>query len=121
MGRAAAGVGGGDILSMKTAWPEVVGWDGMSAVMKIHRDRPDVQRVFINFVRMSSEKASWPEVVGWPATAAVTQINSDRPDVSIEVIPDGATVPPGFSAKRVRVFFNAGDATGPVTRTPFVG
>lgn len=71
---------------------------------------------------MSSEKkASWPEVVGWPATAAVTQINGDRADVSIEVIPDGATVPPGFDANRVRVFFNAGDAVGPVTRTPFVG
>ncbi|KAF0911600.1 hypothetical protein E2562_011220 [Oryza meyeriana var. granulata] len=70
---------------------------------------------------MSSEKTSWPEVVGWPATAAVTQINSDRPDVSIEVVPDGATVPPGFNAKRVRVFFNAGDSTGPVMRTPFVG
>ncbi|WVZ78110.1 hypothetical protein U9M48_025873 [Paspalum notatum var. saurae] len=59
-------------------------------------------------------KTSWPEVVGWPSTAAVTQINSDRPDVAIEVIPAGATVAPGYNAKRVRVFFNAGDASGPV-------
>ena len=43
MGRAAAAVRGGEIVSIKTAWPEVVGWDGMSAVMKIHRDRADVR------------------------------------------------------------------------------
>jgi hypothetical protein len=66
-------------------------------------------------------KASWPEVVGWPATAAVTQINSDRPDVAIEVVPAGATVAPGYNAKRVRVFFNAGNSVGPVVYTPVVG
>ena len=70
---------------------------------------------------MSSEKTSWPEVVGWPASAAVTQINSDRPDVSIEVVPAGTTVAPGYKANRVRVFFDTGDATGPVLYTPVVG
>lgn len=70
---------------------------------------------------MSTEKTSWPEVVGWPATAAVTQINSDRPDVAIEVLPAGTTVAPGYNAKRVRVFFDAGNASGPVLYTPVVG
>jgi hypothetical protein len=71
--------------------------------------------------KMSTPKASWPEVVGWPASAAVTQINSDRPDVAIEVVPAGATVAPGYNAGRVRVFFDAGNATGPVLYTPVVG
>uniref|UniRef100_A0A804PE82 Uncharacterized protein n=1 Tax=Zea mays TaxID=4577 RepID=A0A804PE82_MAIZE len=67
---------------------------------------------------MSSEKTSWPEVVGWPAAAAVTQINSDRPDVAIEVVPDGTNVPPGYNALRVRVYFDAANASGPVLYTP---
>jgi hypothetical protein len=71
--------------------------------------------------KMSSEKTSWPEVVGWPASAAVTQINSDRPDVAIEVVPAGTNVAPGYNASRVRVYFDAGDATGPVLYTPVVG
>ncbi|CAL4890317.1 unnamed protein product [Urochloa decumbens] len=66
-------------------------------------------------------KTSWPEVVGWPATAAVTHINSDRPDVAIEVVPVGTTLNPGYNAKRVRVFFNAGNSLGPVVDTPVVG
>nr|CAB3445400.1 unnamed protein product [Digitaria exilis] len=66
---------------------------------------------------MSTQKTSWPEVVGWPASAAVTQINSDRPDV----IPAGANVAPGYNASRVRVFFDAGNATGPVLYIPVVG
>ncbi|CAD6252079.1 unnamed protein product [Miscanthus lutarioriparius] len=70
---------------------------------------------------MSSQKTSWPEVVGWPATQAVTQINSDRPDVAIEVIPDGTNVAPGYNALRVRVYFDAGNASGPVIYTPVVG
>jgi hypothetical protein len=71
--------------------------------------------------RMSSEKTSWPEVVGWPAAAAVTQINSDRPDVAIEVVPDGTNVPPGYNALRVRVYFDAANASGPVLYTPVLG
>lgn len=70
---------------------------------------------------MSTPKTSWPEVVGWPATAAVTQINSDRPDVSIEVIPMGTTVAPGYNPSRVRVYFDAGDSQGRVQYTPVVG
>ncbi|KAL6589303.1 hypothetical protein ACP70R_050390 [Stipagrostis hirtigluma subsp. patula] len=70
---------------------------------------------------MSTEKTSWPEVVGWPATAAVTQINSDRPDVAIEVVPSGTFVMPGYNAKRVRVFFDAGNPIGPVVSIPVVG
>ncbi|KAJ1277645.1 hypothetical protein BS78_04G019500 [Paspalum vaginatum] len=66
-------------------------------------------------------KTSWPEVVGWPAAEAVTQINSDRPDVAIEVVPAGTNVAPGYKASRVRVFFDAGDASGPVLYTPVVG
>ena len=72
-------------------------------------------------MRMSSEKTSWPEVVGWPASAAVTQINSDRPDVAIEVVPAGTNVAPGYKANRVRVFFDAGNASGPVLYTPVIG
>ncbi|KAI4976351.1 hypothetical protein ZWY2020_049958 [Hordeum vulgare] len=68
-----------------------------------------------------TSKTSWPEVVGWPATQAVTQINADRPDVAIEVIPNGTTVAPGYNAERVRVFFDAGNASGPVVGTPAVG
>ncbi|OEL23412.1 hypothetical protein BAE44_0015568 [Dichanthelium oligosanthes] len=64
---------------------------------------------------------SWPEVVGWPAAAAVTQINSDRPDVSIEVIPAGSNVAPGYSATRVRVYFDANNSVGPVMYIPVVG
>ncbi|GJN18867.1 hypothetical protein PR202_gb06076 [Eleusine coracana subsp. coracana] len=70
---------------------------------------------------MSTPKTSWPEVVGWPATAAVMQINKDRPDVSIEVIPVGATVQPGYNPGRVRVFFDAGNSRGLVAETPMVG
>ncbi|KAG0531461.1 hypothetical protein BDA96_04G024800 [Sorghum bicolor] len=70
---------------------------------------------------MSSQKTSWPEVVGWPAAAAVTQINSDRPDVAIEVVQDGTNVAPGYNAFRVRVYFDAGNANGPVLYTPVVG
>ncbi|XBI62248.1 hypothetical protein VPH35_042902 [Triticum aestivum] len=64
---------------------------------------------------MSTAKTSWPEVVGWPAAQAVTQINTDRPHVTIEVLPSGTSVAPGFSSERVRVFF---DGTGSVTATP---
>uniref|UniRef100_A0ACD5VEV1 Uncharacterized protein n=1 Tax=Avena sativa TaxID=4498 RepID=A0ACD5VEV1_AVESA len=67
---------------------------------------------------MSTTKTSWPEVVGWPAAQAVTQIGTDRPDVAIEVLPSGTSVAPGFSGKRVRVFF---DGTGSVAGTPVVG
>ncbi|EES06206.1 hypothetical protein BDA96_04G025200 [Sorghum bicolor] len=70
---------------------------------------------------MSSQKTSWPEVVGWPATAAVTQISSDRPDVAIEVVQVGTNVAPGYNALRVRVYFDAGNATGPVVYVPVVG
>jgi hypothetical protein len=57
-------------------------------------------------------------VTGWPAAQAVTQIGTDRPDVAIEVLPSGTSVAPGFSSKRVRVFFNG---TGSVAETPVVG
>lgn len=67
---------------------------------------------------MSTEKTSWPEMVGWPATAAVTQINTDRPDVSIEVLPSGASVTPGFNGKRVLV--DATEPRGLVVATPLV-
>ncbi|KAM0870092.1 hypothetical protein ACQ4PT_040244 [Festuca glaucescens] len=67
---------------------------------------------------MSSTKTSWPEVMGWPPAAqAVSQIATDRPNVAIEVLPSGTSVTPGFSAKRVRVFF---DGTGSVAATPAV-
>jgi len=64
---------------------------------------------------------AWPEVVGWPAAAAIMQINSDRPDVAIEVVQDGTNVAPGYNAYRVRVYFDAGNASGPVLYTPVVG
>jgi hypothetical protein len=68
---------------------------------------------------MSTPKTSWPEVAGWPAPA--TQINSDRPDVSIEVIPVGTNVVPGYNPGRVRVYFDATNSWGPVVYTPVVG
>uniref|UniRef100_A0ACD5TSD5 Uncharacterized protein n=1 Tax=Avena sativa TaxID=4498 RepID=A0ACD5TSD5_AVESA len=67
---------------------------------------------------MSTTKTSWPEVVGWPAAQGVSQISTDRPDVAIEVLPSGTSVAPGFSGKRVRVFF---DGTGNIAGTPVVG
>ncbi|CAD6252087.1 unnamed protein product [Miscanthus lutarioriparius] len=49
------------------------------------------------------------------------QINSDRPDVAIEVVQDGTNVAPGYNAYSVRVYFDAGNASGPVLYTPVVG
>jgi hypothetical protein len=44
----------------------------------------------------------------------VTQVNSDRPDVAIEVVPGGTNVVPRYNTLRVRVYFDAGNASGPI-------
>lgn len=63
-------------------------------------------------------KMSWPELVGFPAAQAASQINKDRSDVSIEVIPVGTNVAPGYDAFRVRVYF---DTNGNVASIPMIG
>ncbi|KAF7083029.1 hypothetical protein CFC21_086851 [Triticum aestivum] len=42
MGRAMAVGGAGAVDDGKSSWPEVVGWDGFTAMIKIKADRQDV-------------------------------------------------------------------------------
>nr|CAZ96216.1 putative Protease inhibitor HPI [Saccharum hybrid cultivar R570] len=51
-------------------------------------------------------RSTWPELVGVQATLAATAIAHDRPDVSVEVLPQGSPVIPGFNPERVRVFID---------------
>jgi hypothetical protein len=69
------------------------------------------------------KKMSWPEVVGIMAPAAADKINADRPDVTVELFPVSvaSTMPPGYDAKRVRVYFDVYESHGLVAYTPIVG
>ncbi|KAI4979381.1 hypothetical protein ZWY2020_016134 [Hordeum vulgare] len=46
MGRAMAVGGAGAVDDLKSSWPEVVGWDGFTAMVKIKADRQDVNIEF---------------------------------------------------------------------------
>jgi hypothetical protein len=71
----------------------------------------------------SVPKTSWPELVARTVPAAVLKINADRPDVTIELllVRDASTVPPGYDAERVRVFFDVYQSYVIVMNEPFVG
>lgn len=68
---AAAAATAGDGESLKTAWPEVVGWVELNAAFQINRDRPDVHVAFY--------------MVG-------TQLPTDHDDLRVIIVSDAGTV-----------------------------